>query len=135
MQAQCSGCGVALAQADVLYTTDAQIVCTACSAKADLVETDKRAATTIRSTGFSSLGFAIASFVVNPFLLCTILSAISAFYALGSFWNPNDQRYTKHISRGARFWVMTAAAVALLLDVLAVLLVLRVMYLVSAHPR
>ncbi|HEX4417368.1 MAG TPA: hypothetical protein VH165_05685 [Kofleriaceae bacterium] len=131
----CSGCGVALAQADILYTTDAQIVCAACSAKADLVETDKRAANTIRSTGFASFGFAIASFVFNPFLLCTILSVVSAFYALGSFWNPNDQRYTKHISRGARFWVMTAAAVALLLDVLVALQLLRVMFLISTHVR
>jgi hypothetical protein len=111
-----------MATRDVLYTTDAKMVCPACYAKADIVETDKRAGNNIKSAAWGALGASILSLFFNPFYFFTISSAISAFYALGSLSRKEDERFTKHIAK-ERGLVMAAAIAALVINALALLIV------------
>lgn len=109
-----------LAQSDVLYTPDARIVCAACSAKSDLLETDKRAGGNIRHAGYAALGLAVCSLVFNILFLCTLASAFSAIVALTSMGSRDDDRFTKHIGKD-RSLVLICAVLALVIDAFYIL--------------
>jgi hypothetical protein len=117
MKATCSGCGVALAQADVLYTADAKPVCAACNSKADLVDTDKRAAGNIVKAGWASLGAGALSFVGQIALLGVIAYFFVAASAISGAYND---RFTQHLTATQKTTAMVTAVVGIVLSVLTV---------------
>ncbi|HEY4055152.1 MAG TPA: hypothetical protein VGM39_01045 [Kofleriaceae bacterium] len=109
----CSGCGAILADTDVLYTADARITCAQCFAKADLLETDKRAGQGIKAAAFSAFGLALLSLVFNPFFICNLGSAITAVGVIASLFRKGDERFTKHIASWKPFLLVICAVVLL----------------------
>ena len=109
MDSTCSSCGKSVSGNDVLYSPDAAILCAACYAHDDLERTDKRAAENIRKSAYTALGFALISWVVNPFFLLTILSVSAGGYAIRSF-RPDNHRFYKHIEK-SRFVILACAYV------------------------
>src|SRR5205823_2469668 len=66
MSAFCSGCGVAVADNQILYTEDAKIVCARCNGKADIVRSDKAVGNNIRNAALTALCCGIGSWFLNP---------------------------------------------------------------------
>jgi hypothetical protein len=75
----CSGCGTNVAAANVLYTTDARVVCAKCYANADIVETDKRHAHNIRNAAIGSAVGGIFSFFspLSGFMIVVIAVVVA----------------------------------------------------------
>jgi hypothetical protein len=106
----CSSCGTAVAAENVLYTTDARIVCAKCYALADIVETDKRHAHAIRN---AAIGAAIGGlltffspmvqigFVVLFAAGLTLATGIYAVQALAFA----QERFLKHLTQGDRILI------------------------------
>lgn len=120
MATTCSGCGVSLNEADVLYTPDAKIVCGTCNANADILATEKRAGNNIKSAGFGALGMAALTFIFNPFFLFTVLSTASAVYVLKSLSDQGDERFTKHI-KNDKALIYACCGLAILINVVVVI--------------
>ena len=126
MTTTCTGCGVSLAQSDVLYLGDGKPVCQACSAGADLLDTDKRAAGNIVKAGWGALGSAIISAVGQISLMGVIAyffvaaSIISAAYALKSL-SAGNERFSKHLSSGQRTTTQICAVVGLIISSLTLM--------------
>jgi hypothetical protein len=101
----CSGCGTALAPANVLYSADARIVCARCYAQADIVETDKRHANTIRNAGLACAAGGLVTFFSPLSGLLFVVLAAAAFtistgiYAILQVAGGKD-RFTQHLSQG-----------------------------------
>jgi uncharacterized membrane protein HdeD (DUF308 family) len=116
----CTGCGVAVAPANVLYTSDARVVCAKCYAQADIVETDRRHARVIRNAGLASLGGGVFTFFspLSGLLVVVIAAGVFAIatgiYALGQVSAGND-RFTRHLTSGDRtlVWVTAIAGMAI----------------------
>src|SRR4051812_15377303 len=97
----CSSCSRPLpSPSDVLYSADAQIVCSTCYAKADIVETDKRAANNIRNAGWTCLFAGVVSWfaplagmIALGFAIAIALT--SGIFAMQSMARGNE-RFTKH---------------------------------------
>lgn len=116
----CSSCGRPLpSQSDILYTADARIVCSGCYAKADIVETDKRAANNIRNAAWTSLlagvlsWFApLAGMIALGFAIAIALT--SGVFAMQSMARGNE-RFTKHLTnvQTSLVWVTSVIGVAL----------------------
>jgi hypothetical protein len=123
-----------LAQADVLYTTDARIVCAACFGKADIVETDKRAANNIRNAAVASLVAGLLSFVMPIFvgliieILFLALAFSSGLYALRSLM-PGNERFSRHLTLGQRVGIWICAGIGLGLASLVTLALLGVIHI------
>jgi DNA-directed RNA polymerase subunit RPC12/RpoP len=109
----CSGCGKAVSGADILYTADANVVCPECSAKDDIVATDKRAARNIQSAAVSSLLAGLLSVFFNPIFAPMVIAFASGGYALKSLM-PGNERFTKHLSKGAQtaVWIFACLGIA-----------------------
>lgn len=115
----CNNCGTALAEANVLYTTDARIVCAKCYALADIVETDKRAANNIRNAAWACAGGGVISFFspLSTMLIvvvgCVAMTMVSGIYALQSLARGNE-RFTKHLTAGDRtmIWICSIFGMA-----------------------
>lgn len=120
MQEICSGCGAMLAQSDVLYTSEARIVCAACFGKADIVETDKRAANNIRNAAVASLVAGLLSFFMPLVvglvieIMFLVIAFSSGLYALRSLM-PGNERFTKHLTVGQRalIWICAGGGIGL----------------------
>jgi len=103
----CNNCGTAIAEADVLYTTDARIVCAKCYAAADILETDKRAAHNIRSAAIACAVGGIVSFfsplstMLIVVIACVAMTMVSGIYAIQSLARGNE-RFTRHLTPGDR---------------------------------
>ena len=126
METTCSGCGKGLAQAEILYTADARPVCAACSAQADLLETDKRAAGNIVKAGWAALGAGALAFV-GPIALLGIItyffvasSVIGAVFAIQGLARGNE-RFTQHLSEGQRVMGHVCAVGGMILSALTLL--------------
>ncbi len=126
MDVTCSGCGVALGGSDVLYTTDGKPVCLSCSANADLLATDKRAAGNIVKAGWGAVGssllaavgqIALMGFMAYFFVAGAIISAAYALKSLA----PGNERFSKHLSSGQRSTVQICAIAALIISSLTLL--------------
>src|SRR5262245_3541214 len=108
----CSSCGVSLAPREVNYTADAKIMCASCFGKADLVDTDKRAAGNIIKAGWASVGAGAFS-MIAPFMMMGVitylfvamawLSAALAVKSVAS--DAGNERFTKHLSQAQRVTV------------------------------
>ena len=62
-----------------LYSDVGQLICPACSAKAEIAKGDERAAKAILSASGTSVAFGLAaSFVLNPCLVVSLLGVASA---------------------------------------------------------
>jgi hypothetical protein len=125
MGTTCSGCGVALAPSDVLYSSDAKPVCLACNSKTDLVDTDKRAAANIVRAGWVAVGAGILSCfgqialmgILAYFIVAT--SVISAGYALNSL-SPSNERFSKYLTAGQKTVVQVTAVAGIVFSMLTV---------------
>ena len=115
-----------LAQAEVLYSSDAQPVCAACSGKADLVDTDKRAAGNIVKAGWSGLGGGVLACAAQISLVGIIAwffiaaSIISGAYALNSL-QAGNVRFTQHLRPGQSQLVQICAMVGFVLSALTLM--------------
>ena len=107
-----------LAQSDVLYTADARIVCPACFGKADIVETDKRAANNILNAAAASLVAGLLSIVMPVFvgliieILFLVIAFSSGFYALRSLM-PGNERFSRHLTLGKRIGIWICAGIGI----------------------
>ncbi|MEO8701711.1 MAG: hypothetical protein ABI867_16815 [Kofleriaceae bacterium] len=103
----CSGCGQPVAPENVLYTTDARIVCAKCYAIADIVETDKRHAHNIRNAAIASAVGGLFAFFspLSGFMIVVVAvvtaTMISGIYALRSLVGAQP-RFAVHITPGDR---------------------------------
>lgn len=125
MGTTCSGCGIALAPAEILYTPDAKVVCAGCNSQADLVDTDKRAAANIVRAGWVAVGAGILSCfgqialmgILAYFIVAT--SVISAGYALNSL-GPSNERFSKHLTASQKTVVKITAVAGIVFSMLTV---------------
>jgi len=126
MESTCSGCGKSLAAGDVLYTTDAKPVCAACNARADLLDTDKRAAGNIVKAGWGAAGsgalafaggFAMLGIITYLFAAAAIVSAIFAMQGLAR----GNERFSQHVTARQRMTIWVCALLGMLLAGVAVL--------------
>src|SRR5262245_8499627 len=118
----CSSCGTALAPNQILYTPNAKVICAACNDKADLVDTDKRAASNIVKAAWGSLGAGAIS-LIAPLALMSIITylfvavaILSAGFAIKSMEHGGDNdRFTKYLSGGQRIMVWVCSGIGVLL--------------------
>jgi hypothetical protein len=116
----CSGCGTAVAPANVLYTSDARVVCAKCFAAADIADTDKRHAKNILNaaigcafggvlTFFSPLSGMF--FIVVAFAAVTIAGGIYALMAMANL----QPRFAVHLGGGERvaIWILSIFGIVL----------------------
>ena len=128
----CSSCGKALAAADVLYTEDAKIVCTACNVKQEIVRDEKGAARNIRMAAFTCLGaalFGFAAFSVGYglfFYAGAIISIASGIFAGQAILSAGDERFTKHISPAEKIVIIAATVIGLAISSFETLVILGV---------
>lgn len=114
----CSGCGVELAPQNVLYTTEALVVCAKCYAAADIVATDKRAANNIRNAAMGSLiggvlaFFAPLSGMMIVVIAMVVFTIVSGIYAIQSLARGNE-RFTKHLSPATRVFIWIGSIVGI----------------------
>jgi hypothetical protein len=122
----CTFCAVALSTDQILYTPDARIVCAQCSARIDLVATDRNVGGNILKAGVFSisaaaLGFVMFFFPALPFLIfglaLEVLAAWAGIYALRAVNRKGDERFTQHIA-SARGAIYTTAIIGLAMSVL-----------------
>ncbi len=103
----CNSCGTAVADANVLYTADARIVCARCYAAADIVETDKRHAHNIRNAAIGCAVGGIVSFfsplstILFVVIACVVATFVSGIYAIQQL-SAGQERFTKHLTSGDR---------------------------------
>lgn len=106
-QVACNGCGRMIDPANALYTADARMVCAQCSAAADILETDKRAAHNIRNAGIACAVGGIGAFFspLSGFMLVVVAVIVATFgsgiYAINSMAN-GQERFTRHLTSGDR---------------------------------
>jgi hypothetical protein len=84
MQANCSGCGKPIADAEIFYSPEGAPLCTTCNTVTDIRATEARASAQIANSAYSALALAVLSFVFNPFFMVTIASFASGSYAIRS---------------------------------------------------
>jgi hypothetical protein len=116
----CSRCGKSLAAADVLYAPDASVICGECSAKAEIVRDEGRAAGNLRKAAWSSLGSGVLAFfgpiamvgVITYFFIAGAI--VSAIFALTGVSSGNE-RFTKYLTSSQRtmIWVCCMTAFVL----------------------
>ncbi len=119
MNTPCSGCGIEVSPSNVLYTTEAKVVCAKCYNLADIVETDKRAAGNIKR---AAIGCAIAGVIsffaplggiiaVGAAVLVAMTSGIFALQSMG----PRNERFLKHLTGGDRtmIWICSIFGLAI----------------------
>lgn len=103
----CNSCGTQIDPANALYTADAKMVCARCSAAADIIETDKRAAMNIRNAGIGCAAGGIFSFFspLSGFMIVVVAIIVATFvsgiYAINSMAN-GQERFTRHLTSGDR---------------------------------
>jgi hypothetical protein len=110
----------------VLYTADAKPTCAMCAAKADLLETDKRAANNIVKAGWGAVGTGTLAFF-GPFAMLGIITyffvasaLISAIFAIQGLARGNE-RFTQHLSGSQRTTVWVCSIVGICLAAVTVL--------------
>lgn len=82
-QVPCERCGDSIDPSAALYSDSGELLCGACSAKADLDTGEERAAKAILSASGTSVVFGLAAcFVLNP---CLAVSAFGVASAVGTF--------------------------------------------------
>ena len=114
----CAGCGRAMNPNAVLYDTDGRPICDACSARADLLATDHRAADNIRKAAYACLASGavslIAPIAIGFLVVCVVLTVSSGVYALQSLARGNE-RFTQYLTPMQRriAWVCTIAGINL----------------------
>ncbi len=116
----CSTCGKALAPSDVLYTSEAAIICAACAGKAEIVGDERNAARNIKLAAFSCLGAALAGFAAFMvafglgFWTGAIISLAAGFYA-GNSMLSDGGRFTKYLSPTEKtaVWISTIAGLVI----------------------
>jgi hypothetical protein len=111
---QCSSCNASLGPSQILYSSDAKVICAACNAKVDLGDTDKRAARNIVRGATASLSLGVMS-VVLLFFLTPIAGALPAYGAIAASifsgvislrgMAAGNERFTKLLSGGESTWV------------------------------
>lgn len=127
--ATCSGCGIEVADANILYTGDARIVCAKCYAQEDIIATDKRAAHNIRNAAVAAAGGGIASFfsplsgMMIVVIACVVATFVSGIYALQSLSRGNE-RFTKHLTSGDRMLIWVCCIFGFVLSGFMALIVL-----------
>jgi predicted RNA-binding Zn-ribbon protein involved in translation (DUF1610 family) len=126
MDGTCSSCGTALAQADILYTEDAKVVCAKCSGKAEIKRDERRAATNIKNAAYTCLGFALAAWFINPVFLCSAISLTSGLYAVKSLL-PGNERFTSYLSSSEKTVAWATAGLGLAIASFELLIILNVL--------
>jgi len=108
-----------MSPSSVLYDREAMPVCDACYGKADLLDTDRRAAANIRKAGLACLGAGVVALFaplahMGFLVACVIVALTSGVFALQSLARGNE-RFTKHLTPVQRqvVWVGTIAGLAL----------------------
>ena len=137
----CSSCQKQLALADVLYTEDAQPVCSECSGKREILGDEKRAARNIRYAAQTCLGAAIfgfAAFCIGIglfFYFFAFTSVAAGLYAGQAVMFAPEDRFTKHISLGERMWIIICTVAGLMIAGFETLVILGVIHWIPPWLR
>jgi hypothetical protein len=125
IQQPCSKCGVSLAPSDVLFNSDARVVCEACVMKSEIVRDENNAARNLRRAGWSALAFGVVAFL-GPI---SSLGWLSYVFAAGAVMTAafaitgagrRDDIAGKHLSRGQRLLIYTECTLGLALCALMI---------------
>jgi hypothetical protein len=119
--AACSACGKSLAQSDVLYDTEARVVCADCAGKAEIRGDERRAARNIKIAGITSAiagvvaFFALGTGVGLAFWPAIVTTAASGVFAVNGMAGPGAARFVAYLTPGERVttWVSTGIGFAL----------------------
>jgi hypothetical protein len=117
----CSACGKGLAASDVLYTSEAAIICAECAGKAEIVGDERNAARNIKIAAFTCLGAALMGF--GAFMVAfglgfwsgAIISVSSGLYVLNAMIGAESERFTRYLSAATKstIWLCTLAGLAI----------------------
>ncbi|HEY1551580.1 MAG TPA: hypothetical protein VGG28_27320 [Kofleriaceae bacterium] len=117
--ATCTGCGIELATADVLYTTRGDVVCVKCNDKAELAGDEDKAAQNIKRAAIVSaiggvFGFgAISVAFVLGFYAAAIITVSSGVFAINGLMGSDSARFAKLLTRRDRTITWIALAIGL----------------------
>jgi hypothetical protein len=117
--ASCSRCGRAVTGGDVLYSLEGDVLCPACNGNYEIERADQRAAENIAKAGYSALGLALATLVINPYLLITILAVSSGVYAIKSFAVGNERFSSLVANRRSRILFCAYSGIVLAVAIAA----------------
>lgn len=117
----CSSCGKALAQSDVLYDTEARVVCADCAGKAEIRGDERRAARNIKIAAITSAiagvvaFFALGTGVGLAFWPAIITAAASGVFAVNGMAGSGAERFVAYLTPGERIttWVCAGIGFAL----------------------
>jgi hypothetical protein len=118
----CSVCKRPIEGAEILYTTQGDLICPQCHAQKDLQQLDLRAAKNITNSAVSCLLLALLSFLFNPFFLLTIFSVSGGIYAIKSL-SPSNERFARHVE-SKRGFIYACAIAGFMITGLRVLIIL-----------
>src|SRR5437870_2286606 len=124
MNAFCSGCGKAIANDQILYTSDARIVCPQCNARVDVAVANWNVGNKIKGAAITAAACGALCFVFDPVFITTIVAISSAIYGLTSVGRDTDQQFQVDKSRGM---ILGLSILGLVLAVVKVVLILRLL--------
>jgi choline-glycine betaine transporter len=103
----------------VLYNREAMPVCDACYRKADLLDTDRRAADNIKKAAYVCLGAGLVTLIAPMayfgfHIAAVVIALTSGLYTLQSLARGNE-RFTKHLTPVQQqiVWGVTVGGMAL----------------------
>jgi hypothetical protein len=117
--ATCSGCGVALATADVLYNERGEVVCVACNETAEIARDERNAGRNIERAGVVSAIAGVFGFCALGvgfglgFWVGAILAVSSGLFALNGMIGGDAARFTKSLTASDRTITWIGLAIGL----------------------
>ena len=134
----CTVCGKALAANDVLYTSEAAVICVECSGKAEIAGDEQNSAKNIKRAAFTCLAAALlgfGSFMVMfslGFWAGAIISVGAGLFAANSMLS-NGERFLRYLSPADKttIWVCTIAGLGIAAyETLAIFGVIRFQFVI-----
>jgi hypothetical protein len=117
----CSSCGKLLAQAEILYAPNGDLICQACTTAAQVVAGHSRSAQMARNLAYGNVLLGLASFFCNPFFLLSAGAIGNGIYVVRRL--RSDSQHGERVPDSARRKILgTVGAILGALGVLATLL-------------
>jgi hypothetical protein len=117
----CSNCGKLLAQADILYAPNGDLICQTCTTAAQVAVGHSQSAQMARNLAYGNILLGLASFFYNPFFLLSAGAIGNGLYVFRRL--RSDSQHGEKVPDGARRKILASAGAILgALGVLAALL-------------